>query len=92
MSDEKLQAMCVLLTEQHKALQEDIYSQRMEMAHEFGYAAHRKFREEELCALIREAQQELQAEAAFMRRDVAAVQDDKVFKTMSVQDCKRGRS
>ncbi len=81
MSDEKLQAMCVLLTEQHKALQEDIYSQRMEMAHAFGYAPHRKFREEELCALIRVAQQELQEEADFMRNDVAAVQDDKAFKT-----------
>ncbi len=80
MSDDKLQAMCVLLTEQHKALQEDIYSQRMEMAHAFGYAPHRKFREEELCALIRVAQQELQDEADFMRNDVAAVQDDKAFK------------
>lgn len=81
MSDDKLQAMCVLLTEQHRALQEDIYSQRMEMAHEFGYAPHRKFREDELSAVIREAQQDLKDQADCMREDVAAVQDDKAFKT-----------
>ena len=80
LSDEKLQAMCVLLAEQHKALQEDIYSQRMEMAHVFGYAPHVQFREDELRQIILAAQQELKDEADFMRDDLSKVQDDKAFK------------
>ncbi len=79
-SDEKLQAMCVLLAEQYKALQEDIQNQRMELAHDFGYAPHVRFREEDLQVAIACQQQTLQKEADFMRNDLASVQDDKAFK------------
>ena len=80
MSDEKLQAMCVLLTEQHKALQQDIQSQRMEMAHDFGYDPDLQFREEYLQEAIAHQQQTLRDQAEFMREDLASVQDDKAFK------------
>ena len=80
LSDEKLQAMCVLLAEQHKALQEDIDNQRMELAHTFGYAPHVRFREEDLAEAIAYQQQALKDEAAFMRRDIDRVQDEKAFK------------
>ena len=80
MSDEKLQAMCVLLAEQHKALQEDIENQRMQMAHDFGYDPDLRFREEDLQALITGQQQQLKEDAEFMREDLACVQDDKAFK------------
>ena len=81
LSDEKLQAMCVLLAEQHKALQEDIQSQRMEMAHEFGYDPYVRFNEQDLCAVMRHQQASLRDEAQFMRDDLDEVQDDKAFKT-----------
>ncbi len=80
MSDEKLQAMCVLLNEQHKALQEDIHNQRMELAHDFGYDPDLRFREEYLQEVIAQQQQTLRDQAAFMREDLACVQDDKAFK------------
>lgn len=80
LSDEKLQAMCVLLTEQHKALQQDIQSQRMEMAHDFGYDPDLQFREEYLQEAIAHQQQTLRDQAEFMREDLASVQDDKAFK------------
>ena len=80
MSDEKIQAMCVLLAEQFKALQEDVQSQRMELAHHFGYAPHVRFREDDLKEAMAYQQQTLQDEADFMREDLASVQDDKTFK------------
>ena len=80
LSDDKLQAMCVLLTEQHKALQQDIYSQRMALAHEFAYAPHRMFTEAQLLAVLRDAQQDLQDEVNAMRQDLAEVQNDAAFK------------
>lgn len=80
MSDEKLQAMCLLLAEQYKALQEDIENQRMELAHDFGYDPHLRFREEDLQEAIAYQQQTLKDEADFMREDLANVQDDKTFK------------
>lgn len=80
LSDEKLLAMCLLLAEQHKALLEDIQSQRMELAHDFGYAPHVRFREDDLLEAMLYQQQSLKDEAAFMREDLGDVQDDKAFK------------
>ncbi len=80
LSDEKLQAMCVLLAERHKALQEDIENQRMELAHTFGYTPHLRFREEDLTEANAYQQQARKDEAAFMRRDNDRVQDEKAFK------------
>lgn len=80
MSDEKLQAMCVLLAEQYKALQEDIENQRMQLAHDFGYDPHLRFREEDLQEALAQQRQALEDEADFMRGDLASVQNDKAFK------------
>ena len=80
LSDEKLQAMCVLLAEQYKALQEDIEHQRMELAHDFGYAPHLRFREEDLQEAIAHQRRCLEDDAECMREDLASVQDDKGFK------------
>ena len=80
MSDEKLKAMAVLLAEQYKALQEDIESQRMTLAHAFGYAPHVRFNEADVQEAIAEQQKSLKEEADFMREDLARVQDDKAFK------------
>ena len=80
MSDEKLKAMCVLLAEQYKALEDDIENQRMALAHHFGYSPHVRFREADVQEAIAEQQQSLQEEVDFMREDLASVQDDKTFK------------
>ena len=80
LSDEKLQAMCLLLAEQFKALQEDIESQRMQMAHDFGYDPHLRFREDDLQEAIAYQRQTLKNDADFMREDLASVHDDKTFK------------
>ncbi len=80
MSDEKLQVMCVLLTAQHEALQQEIVSQRVSLAHDFGYSPNRLFREQDLQDTIADQKQTLRDEVEFMHEDLAVVQDDKGFK------------
>ena len=80
LSEDKLKAMCVLLNEQHKAMQEDLMSQRMALAHDFGYSPHVRFTEAEFEAVLNMHQSDLAEQADFMRADLAEVQDDKGFK------------
>lgn len=80
LSEDKLKAMCVLLNEQHKAMQQDLMNQRMALAHDFGYSPHVPFTEAEFSAVLRMQQSAMVQEADFMRADLAEVQDDKAFK------------
>ena len=80
LSDEKLKAMCVLLNEQHQAMQEDLMNQRMAMAHDFGFSPYARFKEADFLDALREQQWDLEEQADFMRGDLAEVQDDKAFK------------
>ena len=80
LSDDKLQAMCVLLDEQLVVMKNDLLSQRIALAQDFGYSAGGRFKEADFSAVLREQQWALEQEADFMREDLADVQDDKAFK------------
>lgn len=80
LSEDKLKAMCVLLNEQHQAMQQGLMSQRMALAHDFGYSVHAPFNEAEFSAVLRIQQTTMTQEADMMRADLAEVQDDKAFK------------
>jgi hypothetical protein len=80
LSEDKLKAMCVLLNEQHKAMQQDLMSQRMALARDFGYSANAQFTEAEFSAVLRMQQSAMAEEGDMMRADLAEVQDDKAFK------------
>ncbi|MBP7492061.1 MAG: hypothetical protein KA803_08195 [Rhodoferax sp.] len=80
LSDDKLKAMCLLLNEQLSAMQADLMSQRMVLAHDFGFSPHMRFREDDFIEALQEQKWTLEEEADFMHADLAQVQDDKAFK------------
>lgn len=80
LSDDKLQAMCVLLDEQLVVMKNDLLSQRIALAQDFGYSSGGRFREADFVEVLREQQGALEQQADFMREDLAEVQDDKAFK------------
>lgn len=80
LSEDKLKTMCVLLNEQHKAMQEDLMDQRMALAHDFGYSPHAPFREADFVAVLRMQQSAMAEQADMMRYDLEDVQDEKGFK------------
>lgn len=81
LSDDKLKAMCVLLNEQCKAMQEDLINQRMALAQDFGYSPHVPFTESEFSAVLRMQQSVMAEQADMMRCDLEEVQDEKGFKS-----------
>lgn len=80
LSEAKLKAMCDLLTEQLRTLEQDNLQMRFSMEHEFGYPAVRWFRAEEFLETLRREQENLQADLDEMQADLQRVQDDKELK------------
>lgn len=80
LSDAKLKAMCDLLTEQHRALEQDILQARHHMQAEFGYRAFMPYKENELLACMRQECEELQNDLQCMQADLERVHDDKELK------------
>ena len=80
LSDAKLKAMCDLLTEQHRALEQDIMQVRHHMEAEFGYRAYAPYQESALLDCMRRECEELQDDLQCMQDDLERVQDDKELK------------
>lgn len=80
LSDAKLKAMCVLLSEQVKALEMDNMHLRQGMEMEFGYPAYVRFKETDLKACMREEQDYLKGDLVQMRADLQVVQEEKGLK------------
>lgn len=80
LSDAKLKAMCDLLTEQVRALEQDIAQVRHSMQYEFGYPATMRFSEKEFLAALLQEREDLQDDLAQMQADLQRVQDEKELK------------
>lgn len=80
LSDAKLKAMCDLLTEQVRALEQDVAQLRHAMQYEFGYPAYVRFSEKEFLLALHEEREGLQDDLAQMQADLQRVQDDKELK------------
>lgn len=80
LSDARLKAMCELLTEQHRALEQDIMQVRHHMEAEFGYRAYAPYQESALLDCMRQASDALQEDLQYMQADLERVQDDKELK------------
>jgi hypothetical protein len=81
LSDARLKAMCDLLTEQVRVLEQDIVQVRHSMQYEFGYPAHQGFSEKEFLATLHQEREDLQDDLAQMQADLQRVQDEKELKT-----------
>lgn len=81
LSDAKLKAMCDLLTEQVRALEEDIAQVRHSMQYEFGYPAYLRFSEQEFLAALHHERENFQDDLVQMQTDLQRVQDEKELKT-----------
>lgn len=80
LSDTRLKAMCDLLTEQHRALEQDIMQVRHHMEAEFGYRAYAPYQEHALLDCMRQTHEELQDDLQCMQADLERVQDEKALK------------
>ncbi len=80
LSEDRLKAMCNLLTEQVRALERDNAQSRMDLEIQVGYPAWQRYDEATLLALLQEERADLEEEIAHMRADLQRVQDDKELK------------
>ena len=80
LSQDRLKAMCDLLAEQVRALEQDNAQLRMAMEHQLGYPAWQRYDEATLLALMQEERAGLEEDLAHMRADLLRVQDDKELK------------
>lgn len=80
LSQDRLKAMCDLLAEQVRALEQDNAQLRMAMEHQLGYPSWQRYDEATLLALMQEERAGLEEDIAHMRADLQRVQDDKELK------------
>jgi hypothetical protein len=80
LSQDRLKAMCDLLAEQVRALEQDNAQLRMAMEHQLGYPAWQRYDEATLLALMQDERAGLEEDIAHMRADLQRVQDDKELK------------
>ena len=80
LSQDRLKAMCDLLAEQVRALEQDNAQLRMAMEHQLGYPSWQRYDEATLLALMQEERAGLEEDIAHMRADLLRVQDDKELK------------
>ena len=80
LSQDRLKAMCDLLAEQVRALEQDNAQLRMAMEHQLGYPSWQRYDEATLLALMQEERAGLEEDIAHMRADMQRVQDDKELK------------
>ena len=80
LSEDRLKAMCNLLTEQVRALERDNAQSRMDLEIQVGYPAWQRYDEATLLALLQEERADLEEDIAHMRADLQRVQDDKELK------------
>ncbi len=80
LSDAKLKAMCDLLSEQVRALEDDVAQLRHGMQFEFGYPAYVRFSDQAFLVALQQERDGLQADLAQMQTDLQRVQDDKELK------------
>lgn len=80
LSEAKLKAMCDLLTEQVRALEDDNLQMRYAMHHEFGYPVTVRFSENDFLQTLREERDGRQDQLTEMQDDLQRVQDDKELK------------
>ncbi|MDZ7939298.1 MAG: hypothetical protein U5M53_13890 [Rhodoferax sp.] len=81
LSDAKLKAMCDLLTEQVRALEQDNLQMRHSMQYEFGYPVHMRFREEDFLEILGLERDGLKDDLTQMQADLQRVQDEKELKS-----------
>jgi hypothetical protein len=92
LSDARLKAMCDLLTEQVRVLEQDIVQVRHSMQYEFGYPAHQGFSEKEFLAALHQEREDLQDDLAQMQADLQRVQDEKELKTWLKEQVRASKS
>ena len=80
LSQDRLKAMCDLLAEQVRALEQDNAQLRMAMEHQLGYPSWQRYDEATLLALMQDERAGLEEDIAHMRADLQRVQDDKELK------------
>ncbi|MBI3101795.1 MAG: J domain-containing protein [Burkholderiales bacterium] len=80
LSQDRLKAMCDLLAEQVRALEQDNAQLRMAMEHQLGYPAWQRYDEATLLVLMQDERAGLEEDIAHMRADLQRVQDDKELK------------
>ncbi len=92
LSDAKLKAMCDLLTEQVRVLEQDIVQVRHSMQYEFGYPAYQRFSEKEFLAALHHERENFQDDLLQMQADLQRVQDEKEFKTWLKEQVRASKS
>ncbi|MDP2771130.1 MAG: J domain-containing protein [Giesbergeria sp.] len=80
LSEDRLKAMCNLLAEQVRALEQDNAQLRMTMEFELSYPHYQRFDEAALLALMRGVRESMEEDIARMHADFQRVQDDKGLK------------
>ncbi|HAU56764.1 MAG TPA: hypothetical protein DCW87_03875 [Comamonadaceae bacterium] len=80
LSEDRLKAMCSLLAEQVRALEQDNAQLRRTMEYQVGYPAWQRFDEASLLALLQDERESMEEGVAHMRADLQRVQDDKELK------------
>jgi len=80
LSEDRLKAMCNLLAEQVRALEQDNAALREAMEFQLGYPSHQHYDEALLLALMQEERGGLEEGITHMRADLQRVQDDKELK------------
>jgi hypothetical protein len=92
LSDARLKAMCDLLTEQVRVLEQDIVQVRHSMQYEFGYPAHQRFSEKDFLATLHQEREDSQEDLAQMQADLQRVQDEKELKTWLKEQVRASKS
>jgi hypothetical protein len=98
LSDAKLKAMCDLLAEQVKVLDNDNHQLRFHMEHAFGYPVYMRFKEPDFLACLHEERAVVQAGLDQMQADLRSAQDEQGFKawlksqTRMMKEMERERS
>lgn len=80
LSEDRLKAMCNLLAEQVRALEQDNAQLRMGLELQVGYPSWQRYDEAALLALLQQERAEMEEGVDHMRTDLQRVQDDKELK------------
>lgn len=92
LSDVKLKAMCDLLAEQVKALEQDNFHLRQGMEFEFGYPAYLQYSEAKFVEALHAVRDDLRGDVAHMEADLQRVQDDKEFKAWLKEEVRANKA